>query len=281
MLSLPRRLSLLVALLAAPSAARAEINMHSLLTLHGEPCSVRYTPGALDRAAHLQVRLQTLAHDYTRWGSRGYDFQGYVLSPEDWAAAGLAKPYGLPERAGPRALAAPAWGDEQSVALWKRLLGGPLPWTAEGMPIRGTAEEAASLQLADVVLQTETARIFVAEENLRGEEPWIAELTAHAVALQAFASHEEVRLLEIQQVYDDLSAAGLPALASCPAASKTDAAALACGAKFHSGARILLAKSGLKTVRVLTKLAKKHGLSQATLVKEYPALAEWVGAGAS
>ncbi len=277
-----RRLPLLVALLAVPPAApAAEINQHSLLTLHGEPCSVRYTPGALDRAAHLQVRLQTLAYDYSRWGTRGYDFQGYVLSPEDWASAGLAKPYGLPERAGPRALAAPAWGDEHSVALWKRLLGGPLPWTAEGMPVRGTAEEAASLQLADVVLQTETARIFVEEENLRGAEPWIAELTAHAVALQAFASHEEVRLLEIQQVYDDLSAAGLPSLAVCPSASKVDATALACGAKFHAGARVLLAKSGLKTVRVLTKLAKKHGLSQATLLKEYPALAEWVSGGAS
>jgi hypothetical protein len=242
---------------------------------------VRYTPGALDRAAHLQVRLQTLAADYSKWGSRGYDFQAYVLSPEDWAQSGLAKPYGLPERAGPHALAAPAWGDEQSVRLWKALLGGPLPWTAEGMPVRGSAEEAASLQLADVVLQTETARIFVEEENLRGEAPWIAELMAHAVALQAFASHEEVRLLEIQEVYDHLAAAGLPSLATCPSASKVDATALACGAKFHAGARVLLAKSGLKTVRVLTKLAKRQGLSQATLLKEYPTLAEWVGGGAS
>ncbi len=264
--------------LAAPAAGR-EVNLPSLLRLHGERGPVRYSPGALDRAAHVQARLETLAVDFSRWGSQHYAFQAYVLAPEDWAAAGLRQPYGLPSRSGARGLAVPAWGDEQSVGLWKRLLGGELPWGPD-MPVRGTTEEAASLALADVILQVDCARLFVAGERLDGDAPWIAELTAHAVALQAFASHEAGRLAEIADVWVRLGARGRPSLEACAAAGGGETRELACQSRYAEGARILFAADGMRTVRNLAKLARKRGLSEATLVAAHPPLAEWLREGA-
>jgi hypothetical protein len=270
-----RALALLLLAGAAPSAAR-QVNLPTLLNLHGDFAPVRYSPGALDRAAHVQARLEALAMDFSRWGTQPYVLQGYVLAPEDWAAAGLRWPYGLPERSGARGLAVPAWGDEDSVALWRRLLGGPLPWTGD-LPVRGTPEEAASLSLSDVVLQVESARLFVESEKLGGDAPWIADLAAHAVALQAFGSHEAGRLEEIAGVWAHLGGVQ-PGLAACNASADW-ATNLACDARFASGARILFAEDRMKTVRRLQKLARKRGLSEASLVAEYPPLAAWLADG--
>ena len=44
-------------------------------------------------------------------------------------------------------------------------------------------------------------------------------------------------------------------------------------------ARILLADDQMKTVRRLQKLAKKRGLTEASLVKEHPQLADWLADG--
>jgi len=267
----------LVVGLALASSASAQVNLPSLLNLHGDLAPVRYTPGALDRAAHVQARLEALAMDFSRWGSQPYVLQGYVLAPEDWAVAGLDRPYGLPERAGARGVAVPAWGDDRSVALWRGLLHGQMPWGTD-MPVRGTPEEAASLSLADLVLQVESARIFVEGERLGGDAPWIGELVAHAVAHQAFASHEAGRLDEIAEVWTRLGG-GNPDLATCAASVGDPATTLACDARFAAGASILFAEDRMKTVRRLQKLAKKRGLSEATLVKEYPRLADWLADG--
>ena len=263
--------------LGAPAVA-AEIQLPYLLNLHGELCPVRYSPGALDRAAHVQKRLETLAVDFGRWGSQAYSFQGYVLGPEDWASARLGRDYGLTARSGARGIAAPAWGDEHSVGLWRALLGGDLPW-GEGLPVRGTAEEAASLSLSDLLLQLDCARVFVEGERLLGDAPWIAPLLAHATALQLYTSHEATRLGEIGTVWQSLGRRGQPSLEACAVATLDAATELACGARFHDGARILVAKDQLKTVRALRKLAKKRGLSESTLVKAYPALGDWLAAG--
>lgn len=264
------------ALLAAPPLA-ADPNLPYLLTLNGELCPVRYSPGGLDRAAHVQMRLSVIASDFSHWGTQPYGFQAYVLGPEDWAGGKLRRPYGLPERTGTHSFATAAWGDDQSVALWKKLMGGDLPWGGD-MPVRGTPEEAASLSLADLMLGIEIARTFVEGEHLSGDQPWIAPLMTHTVALQAFASHENVRLEEIASVWSRLSVKGLPSLAAC-AAPDGMTTALACEARFYSGAQVLLAKDGLKTVRHIMKLTKKRGLSEATLVKDFPGLADWLADG--
>lgn len=263
--------------LTLPPTAGAQVNLPSLLNLHADLAPVRYSPGSLDRAAHVQARLEALARDYSRWGTQPYVLQGYVLAPEDWTAAGLRRPYGLPERSGPRGIAAPAWGDDHSVALWQKLLGGELPWAGD-MPVRGTNEEAASLSLSDVVLQVESARFFVEGEHLVGDAPWIGDLVAHAVALQAFTSHEAARLDEIAGVWAHL-AGSRPDLATCSAATADWSTQLACEARFAAGARILLADDHMKTVRRLQKLAKKGRLTETSLVKEHPQLAEWLADG--
>jgi hypothetical protein len=263
--------------LCLAAMAGAQVNIPSLLNLHADLAPVRYSPGSLDRAAHVQARLEALARDFSKWGTQRYVLQGYVLAPEDWAAAGLRRPYGLPERSGPRGIAAPAWGDEQSVALWRKLLGGELPWTGD-MPVRGTNEEAASLSLSDVILQVESARSFVEGEHLSGDAPWIGDLVAHAVALQAFTSHEAARLDEIAGVWAHL-AGNQPDLATCAAATANGSTQLACEARFAAGARILLADDQMKTVRRLQKLSRKRALTEASLVKEHPQLADWLADG--
>src|SRR5688572_26625519 len=159
-----RRAAVLLALgFALPGIAAAEgapASLGNLLNLRGARSQLRYTPGALDRAAHVQARLDTLAADFANWSGKRFALQGYVLGPEDWAAADMTAAYGLPERTGPGTVAVPAWGDERTVALWRDLLGGALPW-GSGLPVRGTPEEAASLALSDLLLQSALAKLFL------------------------------------------------------------------------------------------------------------------------
>ena len=263
----------LLALLASPLAARQDA-LNNLLDLRGEVCPVRYSPGSLDRASHVQERLDTLVLDFRRWGQQAYRFQAYVLGPEDWAAGKLHRPYGLPERSGFSSLAVPAWGEEHSVALWKRLLGGELPWGGD-LPLRGTPEEAASLGLSDIVLQLEVAHVFVASEGLQGEEPWIGDVVAHVVALQAFASHEAVRLGEVTGFWNTLAARGKPSLADCASRPATVEAELACQGFYYEAARRIFDDGGMGSLGKLKKLARKKGLSQASLTAAHPSLAGW------
>ena len=250
------------------AAESAPASLGNLLNLRGARSQLRYTPGALDRAAHVQARLDTLAEDFAAWSGKRFALQGFVLGPEDWAAGEFGAPYGLPERTGPESVAVPAWGDEQTVALWRDLLGGSLPWSA-GMPVRGTQDEAASLALSDLLLQTELARLFLDRAGVSGEPGWVEEVLAQSVALAAFHSHEANRIAEIEDVYARLAA--------------VPAGRLAHEARCFAAARIVVAKDGLRTPKRLLKLARGQGgrIGAGDLVARYPELAAWASTAAA
>jgi hypothetical protein len=264
-----------------PAAARGALPDESrvlanLLKLHGEAVSMLYTPGALDRAAHVQERLDALEHDVRDWGGFDLGLHGVVLSPEDWQALHLAVPYGLPMSMA-EGLATPAWGDPHSVALWRRLLGGALPWTGDE-PINGTRDEAASLALADTMLQVECGRLAAARVVTLGPD-WVRELLAHVVALTAIESHEQERRGEIESVYAALAAhQPAPRPVAEFAAGAGLEQRLAYQPVFFRGARIVLDKDGRRAAKKLLRMPDKQSgtLTEGDLVKRYPELKAWL-----
>jgi hypothetical protein len=284
-----------LALQGAGSGARAGADpaaLSQLLLLPGERAAVRYTPGALDRAAHVQARLAVLASDFASWSGRATPLRALVLSPEDWRAAGLRRPYGLAERTPTGELAAPAWGSEETVALWRGLTGAPPPW-AGGLPVRGTPEEAGSLALADLVLQVECGRLFVeggglGPGELAGGAPdaagadWVSGLAAHVVALVALVRHEPARLDQVSAFWRLLGAAGTGAAAAGVERASGElplGSWLAREAALHAGARLIVERDGAKSVKRLQALRRaRGGLTAAALLGRYPELGPWLRA---
>ncbi len=250
-----------------------------LLTLPSETVPVRYSPGALDRASLVLERLEALAQDFHRWHADVEGLHGVVLGPDDWAASGLRRPYGLPDRADANGVALPAWGNEASVALWRRLWGGPLPVGADE-PLRGTAEEGASLALADVLGQVELARL-VADRAAPRAEAWARELLAHVLALAAFELHESGRAAEIADLYARLAASSAVHPAPGPRDFRDGLPVddwLATQPVFYRGAVVVVAKDGTNAVRRLLGDCRKNGGERlmSSLLERYTALGPWL-----
>jgi hypothetical protein len=266
----------------ALAAAADPAALSQLLLLRGERAAVRYTPGSLDRAAHVQARLAALAADFASWSGRATPLRALVLSPEEWRAAGLRRPYGLAERTPSGELAAPAWGSDETVALWRGLTGAPPPWDG-GLPVRGTPEEAGSLALADLVLQVECGRLFVEGGGFGPVEPaagWVNGLAAHVVALAALLRHEPARLAQVSAVWALLGAGRAPPPAlGAPGDELPVDRWLAGEATLHAGARIVVARDRAKSVKRLQALRRAQGrLTAAALLGRYPELGPWLRA---
>jgi hypothetical protein len=257
------------------------------VTLVGRFSAVRYTGGSLDRAHHVLERLETVAARLNRWASVPISKAVYLLDREQWNAAELPGLYGVPLPLGPTAIAVPALGDEGTVALWRRVLGVETLPMIPGFPLRGTPEEAATLALADVLLQVESGRALVERSALRPERTWIAELAAHTAALSLVAALEPHRLAEISatlsRITERLGGAGAYSMDGfSPALLLGDEGSIkhflwAQGA-FSEGAAILLERDGKQTMARLLKLAQAkgaRGLSTAALLERYPELAAW------
>ena len=263
----------------APDESRVLAN---LLKLHGDRVPMLYSPGSLDRAAHLQQRLDAVAKDVQNWSGITLDVRGVVLSSDDWQALHIPVPYGLPQWT-TVGLAAPAWGDQHSVALWHGLIGSPLPWGG-GDPLRGSRDEAASVALADTLLQVECSRLAAARAITVAGPDWIHELLSHVIALTAVAVHENERAAELDAVYAALGA-HLPA----PGGIRAYAAAadyrvrLAYQPVFHRGAEIVVAKGGRKAAWTLLHVPKKNGgqLTEGDLIKHFPGLREWIASASA
>ena len=91
--------------------------------------------------------------------------------------------YELPLRTGPAGIVVAVQGDAEAVANWRRWLGVETLPLAPGMPTVGTAEEAAALALADVLLQIEIARALPVRGGVVSQQPWLSDLVAHAAAV--------------------------------------------------------------------------------------------------
>ena len=251
-----------------------------LLDLPGDLAPVRYTPGALDRAASVQARFELLTEEFARTRFKAAAMVVYVLSPEDWAAAGLANPYGEPELLGTDALVVPAWADEALIARVRGWLGGEIPLPV-GLPLLATREEAGALGVSDLLAQIAGGRLLAQRANLRGDAQWIAPVVAHLVARVAWDRFEPGRMPEIAALLDAMAAQDKNP-GGYPLAAWDEALALPERAYFETrflrAADLIVAAKGPRGTRKILNRAitGTQPLSEAVLLKEVPALAAWL-----
>ncbi len=215
---------------------------------------VRYSPGALDRASHVQFRLALLAEDFAKWSGQAVPLSAVLLSRTDWEALDLAVPYGLPARLSNGEVALSAWGDSGTVSLWRGFLGGGLP-VLEGYPLYGTKDEASSLLLTDLLAQGVAARALLERAGFSGAHPDVLNFAAHVVALAASHRHEPLSLGEVRRVY---SVAPEPV----PGAQPSWRSRLAREGTYHRAADALIARrGGAKAAKATLKMLRKNTAS--------------------
>lgn len=260
--AMQRRLLLCLLLIAAAGPLRADPTPEKVfgwLTLRGDSVPARYTPGSLDRAANVQWRLETVMKALGRAGVKIDGINLYLASPEEWEAAHCTRPYGLPETFG-STLLLPAWGTDRTVALWTGLTG-VAPSGDGQMPIRGSAEEAGSLVWTDILGQVEAARAGLRRGQVKGTSPWVVDLLAHLIALDAYEREEPGRLVELDAFFATLQAR-VPSAAIDPERSLEDlstAERLAGEARLFSLARALSRGKSGKLADKMIGWGKKYG----------------------
>jgi hypothetical protein len=193
--------------LAAPVVGQNDpLEVPGLVELAGREAWVRHTPGSLDRAARVQAWLVLLVSEYAKAERELVVLGAYVLDRREWREAGIETPYGLPRSLGGGRLALPAYGDDGTVAFWRRYQPRGLPRLG-GVPIRGTETEAASLLLADHLGLLEMARHLTTAGSVRGAEPWIQDLLAHAFLLQTLETHDASRIRALDEFWRQIETA--------------------------------------------------------------------------
>jgi len=262
---------------AAVPAALA--GLEGLLELPGRTTTIFYDDESLDRAAHLQQRLESISEVVRRIVRRPLPLTAWVLDREHWSRARLVRPYGLPEQVGPGAFAVSSWADAESVAAVEKLLGRPVPPLA-GTPMRGSAIEGGALAVADALLQVEVARDAAESAGLAGDAPWVSGLLGHLLARLVFERSEPGRMPEVAAIFDAAATAhagerayrieeyraGLPLEKG-----------LWFEARLLRGADLIWVAEGERgAARWLYRLLERaRTLPAAELVRLYPALAGW------
>lgn len=249
-----------------------------LLALRGQSVVLNYTPGALDRAVHVQRRLELLSTDFSRWSNVQVRLRVFVLSRDEWGHFGFHLPYGLPGRVSGTTLAVPSYGDAGTVELWTQIRGFPPPPLA-GIPMKGTAEEAASLALSDLLMEVEAARVLLSLGGLQGEVSWLHQLMAHSLARSAFEAYESGRLAEIDAFFDSLgSGIETPLPLNRYAAGLELETLLWFESRFQDGARVLLASGKKNEAKGLLKQAAKSGgeLTESLFFELFPEMRGWL-----
>ncbi len=291
MSALRARVLVLAAALGVPAAAGAQppppgspgaaapTERGLLLDLRGRGANVRYSPGSLERAARVQETYGLLATQIAPWTKNKEALLVYLLSREDWQSAGVALPFGFFARLPVHGLAIPAWGDPGTVGLWRGLLGSALP-EVEGEPMRGSAEEASSVRLADLLADVEAVRLLLERAGIGADQVWAGELMAHSVAYSVLWKHRPARLAAAERLYATVLARDRALPAPSLADYRTGLSMedwLRFQARFSRGARRLAEAEGLGAGKAVVKLARKNGgrLSGAALVARWPTLAAW------
>ncbi len=234
--------------------ALPEALLAQLLLLSDDASEVLYVPGTLDRAAHVELWLRSLAVGAAKRTRHPARIVGVVLGHDEWQQARLPCPYGVPCRAGVRVVALPAAGDAGTVVLWQGLIG-TLPQLG-GTPLMGTVEEAASLAPADAYASLVASRDLVAAAGFLGDEPWIVDVLAHAVSLDAARQSRTGRDIDLDGFWEGVRRRYGP-----QGMEPADALAgeLRQQAKLYFAAQTLLAGEGKFPERALRKLQEKGG----------------------
>jgi hypothetical protein len=272
-----RSLALLSLSLLSTVSGVAASELPFLLELRSDPVRVLYTPGSLDRASRVQQRFTLLVEDFGKWNGGVVPLSIVLLTRDEWEASGAAVLFGLPAQLPDSQLALSAWGDSGTVGLWQVLAGGSLP-TLEGVPIRGTPQEASSLVGCDWLGQVEASRLLLAAAGYRAAEPWVLEVMAHTVALAVLARYESQRLSEVVALYSGFARQNGSRFGSgSPEAALQSW--LRSEARFFEAARILVSSRGPRAAKDILKLARKRNgrLEGDEVLDRFPQLSDWQG----
>jgi hypothetical protein len=248
-----------------------------LLLLPGRPVDVRYVPDSLDRAANVQKRLEVIAAALDPIADHPFPLRGVVLDQEAWKKAGLDTAWGLPARTGRSVFATCADGDAELVGRIRGLTGGWLPDLA-GVPMRGTPEGAAALEVSDALLELEVARGFLDFEGVRASEPWIAALLDQVAARLAWEATDPGGVPALADLFDRMAdvQGGAPRLADYRRDLPLEQD-LRYQSRFLRGADVVwVAKGERGSRRWLRKLVRDGApVGRALIEKEFPGLAAW------
>lgn len=264
----------------APTGNFAPPRDYFLLRLVGDDSDFRYIPGSLDRAANLQTRLELTARMYRKWTKVDIDPHVYLLNRELWQENRYPEPYGLPLRVGERGLVVPASGDDGTVTLWNDLLEGRMP-IIEGFLFRGTAEEAGSMLLSDMLTQRAAGELLVDGLNIEVEQPWMRELAIHIATLAIVIKIEPGRIAVLDDLYGVL-ASRIKGRSRSVRDFTRDAPLeqwLWFEAQFYAGARTILNQIDPKdAVQALRGMAKKSNgtLTFEMMIRRYDGMRDWL-----
>ena len=253
------------------------------LPLPGDYANFRYSFGSLDRAANLQSRFELALRLLERWADKHVEIVVYVLTREEWEASGYTVEYGVPVRVGRAGIAVPALGDDGTVALWSRVLDGMLP-RIEGVPIRGTPQHAATLELADIVAQLLMAEIVIDEVGLAGDSVWLRSLSTHVASVDFGRRREPGRLLDLDTMYRVIHERQPRRFSARDYTADLDLRDwLWFQGRFHFGASLMLEREGKGTLKRLRKLAKKDDgvLRGDRVLRDFRGLEDWFAASFS
>lgn len=173
------------------------------MRLPGDTVDVHYSPGSLDRAAHVQKRLEALAATLIDWTKYPVGMSVYVLNRADWEAANAGPYYGVPGRVTGDALAIAAEGDMELASFWQHLLGHPAP-QLPGVPLIGPPEGADALAVSDLFLQLEATASMLRQPGWTANSPLTTRLAVHLTAWDVLNQYEPHRLSEVNQIFADL-----------------------------------------------------------------------------
>jgi hypothetical protein len=265
----------------APRPAPSE----PLLAYQGEAVAVRYSPGALDRAVHVAKRLDLVVATLRKPLGMVFPLTVVVLSRDEWETRGLARTYGLPQPLSVGSVAVPAAGDAEMVRKWKSWLGSDLP-ALVGVPMVGTAEDAASLMLADVVLQVEVCELLFDRTPVGKAEPWIRGLLSHLAAISLWSDFEPRRSAEIAMVWTRIRGQVPPLLVFERQLDRPGDSALGmerwllAESYLFDGAAQAHAAGGTKTLFKLLKTMRRdqQAPTREQMLAFYPSLAGWLEA---
>ena len=239
----------------------------------------RYTPGALDRATRLEDPLELLVGDIASWTNQSVNLLTVLLSREEWGRVRVDMPYGLPGHLGPHDVVLPAWGDAETVELWRGLLGHELPSPMD-MPYGGNSMAYASLNMTDTVMLPEAAKAMLRKAGFFGDRPWVDGVTAHVVALSVLKHGAPARMPEARYVWQSLlTQGGGPAARSLEdAVAGGPAERLWLEATYFMAAWEIVAAEGKSAGKSILKTARKNGntILAASLIREHPSLAAWL-----
>ena len=249
-----------------------------LLELPDQDVAVRYTPGALDRAARLQDHLRRLYGDLLSWTGETEPQVFLVLSPQEWESLGIQERYGFPVQVDERVLAVPAWGTEETVKMWRELMGSSLP-SVGGFSARGTPEEVASIALADAFLQLQICRAAARRLTLAGGEDglWLNDVLAHLLSLSSDRLAAFPPALRLASALAGSGEGSPPGLPQDYGAGLDGPTWVAFHAHFSRAAESMWEEKGKKAVRRALKLRRRKELPLAfsDLVKDFPGLEKW------